>query len=313
VSADPAKTKSAVVAEWDALLERYPLGSRGDLARQVVMVVGGNALIVRFLVLGQLRPFHLVALVASEAVILTAIAWVQSRTVPRSALMEKPQPLRARLGVLAFGAVWLGFVYAVILGAYLDSGPEILAALREPLASFRSSGLGWPLGLTVVGALADAAWDRMHWRERGGWFLSTPGFNSGARWLTLFLGGIPFFVPLAFSVWLIATLAGRGNARRQGAAASVTVSRLAPILPFALSAVVFGLMAWLIGAGVSGWAVGFCSAKLAGEALLVFLPLIATKARAEELEKETAAGKRRHRRRKRAGVERDAGPARSEP
>ena len=41
-------------------------------------------------------------------------------------------------------------------------------------------------------------------------------------------------------------------------------------------------LGWLLEAGVSGWAVGYCSAKLASESFLVFLPLIANKARAEE-------------------------------
>ena len=74
------------------------------------------------------------------------IAWIQSRMVPRSALMaNKPQPSRARLGTLAFGAVWLGFVYAIILGAMLGAGEEVLAAVRHPLATLRQDALLWPL------------------------------------------------------------------------------------------------------------------------------------------------------------------------
>jgi hypothetical protein len=198
--------------------------------------------------------------------------------------MEKPQPLRARLGTLAFGAVWLGFVYAIILGAMLGAGGEVLDAVRHPLATLRQDALLWPLTLTATFAVADAVRDWTHWRAVGGYFLSTPGFNSAARWLTLFLGGIPFFVPLAFGVFTIATLADRlGKRKRGGARGSETAPpTLVPFLAPALVAVVFGVMGWLLDAGVPGWAVGYCSAKLASESFLVFLPLIASKARAEE-------------------------------
>jgi hypothetical protein len=204
--------------------------------------------------------------------------------VPRSALMNKPQPMRARLGTLAFGAVWLGFVYAIILGAMLDAGGEALEAVRHPLATLRQDALLWPLALTTTFAVADAVRDWMHWRSMGGYFLSTPGFNSAARWLTLFLGGIPFFVPLAFGVFTIAILLERLNKRLRGSTGPVAAaSKFAPIVAPAVAAGLLGVMGWLLEAGVSGWAVGYCSAKLASESFLVFLPLIASRARAEEV------------------------------
>ena len=98
----------------------------------------------------------------------------------------------------------------------------------------------------------------------GGYFLSTPGFNSAARWLTLFLGGIPFFVPLAFGVFTISTLIERLNKRRAGPSALRRGrAKLAPFIAPALAAGLLGVMGWLLEAGVSGWAVGYCSAKLA--------------------------------------------------
>jgi hypothetical protein len=276
------KSKAASIAEWDALLARYPLATPWEMVRQLLSVAGSNAVVLYLVATGRMRPFHLVALVALEAVLLTSIAWVQSRMVPRSALLDQPQPLRARLGTLAFGLVWLGFVYAIILGAMLDAGGEVIAAFRNPLATLRQDALLWPLALTTTFALADAVRDWMHWRSAGGYFLSTPGFNSVARWLTLFLGGIPFFVPLAFGVFSIATLVDRLSKRKRGGAAAAAGSRFAPILAPALIAGVFAVIGWLLNAGVSGWAVGYCSAKLASESFLVFLPLIASKARAEE-------------------------------
>jgi hypothetical protein len=80
--------KAASIAEWDALLARYPLGSPWEMARQFLSVAGSNAVVLYLLVTGRMRPFHLVALVALEALLLTAIAWIQSRMVPRSALMD---------------------------------------------------------------------------------------------------------------------------------------------------------------------------------------------------------------------------------
>jgi hypothetical protein len=273
--------KKAPVAEWDALLERYPLASPWEMARQLTVVVGGNAIVLRLLITGRMLPFHLVALVAIEAVLLSAIAWSQTRMVPRSALMDKPQPLRQRLGVLAFGAFWLAFVYAIIFGAMLQSGPQVIAALRQPLATLEQGALLWPLGITLTFALVDAAVDWQHWRSSGGFFLSTPGFNSAARWLTLFLGGIPFLVPFAAGVFAIATL-GQHLAKRGGGGGASGVARFAPFIAPALLIGMFGAISLLLRAGVSGWAIGYCSAKLVSESFLVFLPLIATRARAEE-------------------------------
>jgi hypothetical protein len=90
-------------------------------------------------------------------------------------------------------------------------------------------------------------------------------------------------VPLAFGVFTVSTLLERLNRRRAGVPApAAAASRLAPIIAPALAAGLLGVMGWLLEAGVSGWAVGYCSAKLASESFLVFLPLIASKARAEE-------------------------------
>jgi uncharacterized membrane protein len=49
-----------------------------------------------------------------------------------------------------------------------------------------------------------------------------------------------------------------------------------------LVAGIFGVMLWLLNSGVSGWAVGFCSAKVASEVFIVCMPLVARKVRAEE-------------------------------
>ncbi len=270
---DPA-AKQRSIAEWDALLARYPLGSPLELARQLGVVAIANLLVVRMVVKGDLQPWELVFLVGLEAVILTVIAWLQTRMVPRSALMDQPRPLRERLATLLFGLFWLGCVYAIILGAFLHQSDALLAALRSPWATLQSSALRWPLAVTVFGALIDAVADWRHWRERGGWFLSTPGFNGMARWLTLLLGGIPFFVPMAAILFAIVGLSQRLKATRRVSGQILAV----PALCFA----VFGVMAWMLSAGVLGWAIGYCSAKLVADSFILFLPLIAKRARAEE-------------------------------
>src|SRR4029079_17716134 len=107
-------------------------------------------------------------------------------------------------------------------------------------------------------------------------FISTPGLSAAARWLTLFLGGIPFVIPMFAVAVGISTLVKRLTKGRE------EDIRWAIVLIPLLCLSVFGVMGWLIQHGVSGWAVGYCSAKFASEIFLVALPLIASKANAEE-------------------------------
>ncbi len=274
--------KLASIAQWDALQARYPLASPFELVRQSAVLLIANLVTVRLVLNGQMQPWELVALVAVEAVALTGIAWLQTRFVPAEARMDKPKPLRERLSVALFGLAWLGFVYAIILGAFLRDLEPLLAAARDPWTTLRTSALRWPLAISLGGALLDAVADWRHWRERGGYFLSTPGFNAAARWLTLFLGGIPFIVPIATVAWAIVTLAKRFDTRGRAGAAGRGLPIAQLLLLPALALGVFGLMGWLIQAGVLGWAIGYTSAKLVSEALILFLPLIAVKASAEE-------------------------------
>lgn len=267
------------IAQWAAIESRYPLSSPLDLVRQFAVLALGNLVTARLVVRGELRPWELVFLVALEALVLSLIAAIQVRFVPASARLEKPQPLAQRIPVLLFGLVWLGFVYGIILGAYVGDLKPLLAAARDPWTALRTSPVRWPFAIALLGAFADAIADWRHWRARGGPFLSTPGFNAGARWLTLFLGGIPFFVPIAGIGWAIATMVQRLERRKSGAAGSMGLQAL--LIPL-LALGVFGTMGWLIHAGVLGWAIGYCSAKVASEALILFLPLIANRAGREE-------------------------------
>jgi hypothetical protein len=289
--ANPRTEQLKSIAEWDALKERYPIASRWELVRQGAVVLIANAVTARLVMRGELRPWELVALVAIEAVAFTAIAWIQSRLVPASALMEKPVRWSERLGMLAFALFWLVGVYGLILGAWVHDLEPMRAAARDPLAALRASALRWPLAISLFGALTDAIADWRFWRTRGGYFLSTPGFSAGARWLTLFLGGIPFFVPFAIGGWLVSLVAKKIERRvfrpGNGGNFSSAPLMLVPLLVIG----VFLLIGKLIGAGVAGWAIGYCAAKVASEALIVCLPLIATKASEEERAGLGAQGK----------------------
>lgn len=275
------KEKLASIAQWDAVKERYPIASRWELLRSGAAVVTANLVTLRLLLRGELQPWELVLLVAIEAVVFIAIAWIQGRFVPASARMDQEMPLRERLVTLAFGLFWLAAVYGLILGLFLKDLPPLLAALRDPLRFLATSSIRWPLAISLAGAVVDAVADQRFWRKRGGYFLSTPGFAAGARLLTLFLGGIPFFIPLAIGGWLISLVIQRVQK-------IVVAPRTGPAKLFAFVVVpgmmigLFYLMGYLIRGGLLGWAIGYISAKMASEALILSMPLIATKASAEE-------------------------------
>ncbi len=294
--------KKVSIAQWDAMLARYPVGAPLDRVSQGASVLGANAYVLHLLWSGRLQPVELVLLVFVEALLLAGIAHTQMLFVPRSAWMEKPQPLRAKLGVLLFAAIWLAGVYGIFLGALLGGGAQMLAAARSPWTTLERSGLLWPLGIALFGAGIDAVRDWMHWRSRGGYFLSTPAFHAGARWLTLFLGGIPFVLPFFALAIGVVTLLKRVGERLASSAATPAGKRLRALL---LGLGPVGALAIFYGGGfllreieetfvtkVELWALGYCAAKLASEAFITFLPWIASHARrdeARELGEEPAA------------------------
>ena len=47
--------KAASIAEWDALLARYPLGSPWEMARQFLSVAGSNAVVFLPLIASKAR------------------------------------------------------------------------------------------------------------------------------------------------------------------------------------------------------------------------------------------------------------------
>ncbi len=294
MTAPGRKLKS--LAFWDALQARYPLGSRWELVRPATSVIGANLLTARALVQGEMRPWELVVLVALEALAFSAIAWVQTLSVPKEARPdadEKKPPIAQRLGTLLFGLFWLFFVYGIIFGTYLREMPDWGAVAREPFRFLVGSAIRWPLALSVGGALLDAIADRQFWKSHqsqshqngGGTFISTPGFTGIARWLTLIFGGIPFFVPFAAGVGVIAAVA-KGIERWIGPHPKAPWAMLAfPVLAIG----VFSGMGWLVSAGALGWTIGYISAKLLSELLVLGVPLLAVRAGREEREKRAGA------------------------
>jgi hypothetical protein len=277
----PRKEQLASIAEWDAIIGRYPPGSRASLVQQIVLMLASNAFIVYQLVTHRMQPLHLVLLVAVEAVLLSVVAFVQSRAVPPEARTPSGQTAGQRIGALAFGLFWLAAVYSFVFVGLLGAGGALWALVRQPWETIRQGGLLWPLAITLFAAFRDSIQDASYFREKGGIFLSTPGLNAIARWLTLFLGGIPFFIPLVAVGWVLSKVIERVN--RRGIQGSVpTDVRLAILVIPLLFLGMFGVMGSLISAGLSGWAIGYCAAKFASELLILCMPVIATKAKAEE-------------------------------
>ncbi len=278
------RQKLASIAYWDALRRRYPVASYWELVRQGSGVLAANLLAARALVRGEMRPWELVVLVAFEAIAYTSVAWIQLLFVPPEARPEaeetKPS-LAARLPALAFGLFWLVCVYGLIFGFLLRDLQPFLAAVREPLAYLGKSAIRWPLAVAVGGLLLDAIADRQFWRQHGGTFVSTPAFTALARWLTLFLGGIPFLVPFAAGGWGVAQVAKAIERRYPGVQKSGKFPAAVLVLPV-LGIGLLMLVGWLMQAGELGWTIGYCSAKFASEMLILGVPLMAERASREE-------------------------------
>ncbi len=278
------RRKLESIAFWDALRARYPVASRWELVRQGSGVLVANVLAARSLARGEMRPWELVVLVTLEALAYSLVSWVQLRFVPaaaRPAAEESMATLGSRLGTLAFGLFWLVAVYGLIFAFLLRELAPLVAAVRDPLVYLGHSAIRWPLAVALGGVLVDAAADWRFWRQHGGTFVSTPGFTAMARWLTLILGGIPFFVPFAAGGWVVGQVAQRierrflaGPAERQLPAAVLVI----PVLAIGL----FFLVGWLIRAGELGWTIGYCSAKFVSELAILGVPLLAAQASREE-------------------------------
>ncbi len=275
------KEKLASIAEWDAIIGRYPPGNRIALAQQIAMMLASNAFIVYLLVKHKMEPLHLVLLVAIEAVLLSLVSILQSGFVPSEAKKPSEQSVGKRIFALAFGLFWLAVVYSLVFEGLLHVRLPFGELLEHPMATIRQAGMFWPLGITLAAAIIDSVKDAVYFRAHGGIFMSTPGLNALARWLTLFLGGIPFLIPLAAMAWLISQGAKRLEARVVRRSVPLDV-RLALVVVPVLGLGVFGVMSSLISAGLSGWAIGYCAAKFASELLILCIPVIATKAKAEE-------------------------------
>jgi hypothetical protein len=292
-----AALKRQKAGEWEQMLRRYPLASPWGLAFQIGSTLFGNALVVWLVASGRMTPFELVLLVAIEALLLIGIAWLQSRLVPPEAIERNPMPWRERLGTLAFMLVWLGGVYSFVFFGMVPSGAEMLAALRDPFAFLAGSTLKWPLLITLVTALVDALQDAAHFRRHGGMFLSTPGFQGAARLLTLVLGGIPFAVPFFGAVIGLKLAVEKIHARLTRDARRPNRNALVvTLLVLAVVALIWGVAAGIdridlaLQRGVAWWALCYGAAKFVSELFIVSLPLIATKAKAEDEQKAAAGG-----------------------
>ena len=303
-ASESAKRQSLL--EWKQLMSRYPLTSRWTLGFHIATTLLANGIVAWLVASGRMTPFELVVLVALEAAMLISIAWLQSRTVLPEAREKNPMPLRDRLVTLAFGLFWLGGVYTFVFLGFVPSWPEIQGAFQDPLGFLGHSNLKWPLLITLFLAAIDALQDRVHFARQGGKFLSTPGFNGAARWLTLFLGGIPFVVPF-FATVIAFKLVGERMAaavkRRFGKPDErmfVVLLLMIPVAGWLVLLAMGWIGTWLesVVSAVGWWALCYAAAKFVSELFIVCLPLIASKAHAEEAEALANPSARRKNKRK---------------
>lgn len=283
-------------SDWQQMLRRYPLASPWGLAFQIGSTLAANALVVWLVASGRMTPFELVLLVALEAILLIGIAWLQKHSVPPAAREPDALTPRDRLQTFAFLLVWLGGVYSFVFFGFVPSGAEMLGALRDPLAFLAGSSLKWPLAITLATAAIDALQDHAHFRRHGGKFLSTPGFQGAARMLTLILGGIPFAVPffgavigLKLAVEKIHARLTRDKERPNRNALFVTLLALAVAALVWTGATLLDRIDLALQRGVAWWALCYGAAKFVSELFIVSLPLIATKAQAEDEQKAAVA------------------------
>ena len=280
-----AKPLEASPATLDiaSMLKRMPPTRGAALGFSVLGLLLGNGLALYFLIRGEMTPLELVVLVFVEALGLSLIARIQWFLTPRSARPPEPEDQGNKLVTLIFGLAWLAGTYYGVFWMYLQSGEAVAAAGSDPLALIAQAQILWPLAITLVFALMDAIQDHIHFRTHGGQFVGTPGFSGVARWFTLFLGAIPFVIPLLVLVMGLAAAARLAMAGGRGRRAPGRMRTHALVLGLNL-----GLMAalgltvvGLFELGVTGWAIGFISAKIASEALVLALPFVFARMQAE--------------------------------
>ncbi len=264
-----AGTGTLTRKDAESYLRRFPAQGRMTIALNLLMVLGGNAVVLSLLLGGQLRAAHLIALVMVETVLLFAFSWLLQRAVPRKDWPEEPKPWRQNLPVIAFVLVWLGGAYSITL-AMIGGVGDFLALMHSPDA-WITSRLYLPLAYTMVLAAVHAASDWQYYRRRGGPFFSDVSHDAMARYLTLILGGIPFAMP--FFVVVIGGFKGIEFVTSKARVAPQQ-SLLAGAAMLLVAGAGFGLIQLLIGSGVNGWAIGFVIAKLIAEVLIVCIPLV---------------------------------------
>lgn len=255
--------------EWEALSARFPMSHPASLAVPLLSALAANATLCWLVATRALSPLELVLIVVLETLLFVLAAWAQHALVPRAAHLEgKHMGLGERLGLGVFALVWLGGVYGFVLFLWLGQAEQAAALIADPLGFLGQSRMWLPLAISAVGAVLDALLDWRHWRRHGGKFVSTPAMTGAARWLTLFLGGIPFAMPLFLIVAAFSKLIELFQKR--AGASSLLPMVLVPVLILS----VFGTFGWLVQSGVSGFAIGYTIAKLAADSLIVFMPWI---------------------------------------
>ena len=175
--------------QW-AVAHNVAPAAPGSLFPRLLAVLLGNATVAYLVLIERARPFELVLFVALEAMLLSTIEIVQTRiALGPSAQTSLGRIVVNRLGVGLLCAVILA-INLVVMSAMLHAEAAAVALARHPLTAILRARLEWPLAITLVAALFDTRRDARRFALAGGEFVSTPGLNAAARWLTLFFGAL---------------------------------------------------------------------------------------------------------------------------
>jgi hypothetical protein len=264
-------------ADAEAWLRQFPYRGHAALGLHALLVLGANGFVFWLLHSGRLSGAGLILLVALETVLLLALTRLMALPVPLRDWFEAPKPMREVLPVLAFLVVWCAGAYGITL-LMISGWPDFLAYFRDPRQWLRS-GLAYALAITVVLALVAGTGDYLRYRRLGAPYMSSLSLDAMARMLTLVLGGIPFAMP-----FFVVTIGGFKAVEWLAARARTDprTSILGGLGMLAVAVLGFAAVSALIGAGTSGWAIGFVLAKLLAELMVVAIPLVM---------REAAAGK----------------------
>jgi hypothetical protein len=255
-SPEPATTATApppgLAGVWEAT---------GRLAPMVL----SNALVLFLLAAGRLSVLELLALVALETAGLQLVIGLGEIAYRRRRGARRRRERVFDLFGLAVRSALLVALVAALCGwqllllALFGVGLREMVVSGDRLVALPGSGILWPLAVTLVAAVREAA------RQRGRAPMASR--QLGARLVTLLLGAIPLLVPFMAAVAFTGAAWRRQRRTRQRAETVGAPSKLVALLALdvALILAIFALFEPLRALGLLGWSLSFVTAKVVAE------------------------------------------------